>query len=82
MSFTFFDAGHILGSAYVLLEWTEAGKPRTLLFTADVGRYGSPILRDPQPLPGPVDYVITESTYGNAIARPDRATWSRSCSTR
>jgi metallo-beta-lactamase family protein len=63
--FTFFDAGHILGSAYVLVEWTEADKPRTLLFTADVGRYGTPILRDPQPLPGPADYVITESTYGN-----------------
>lgn len=65
VSFTFFDAGHILGSAYVVLEWTEAGKPRTLLFTGDIGRYDSPILRDPQPPPGPVDFVITESTYGN-----------------
>lgn len=65
VSFTFFDAGHILGSAYVLLEWTEANAPRTLLFTADVGRYGAPILRDPHPIPGPVDLVITESTYGN-----------------
>jgi metallo-beta-lactamase family protein len=65
VSFTFFDAGHILGSAYVLLEWDESGRKRTLLFTADIGRCDSPIIRDPQPLPGPVDHVITESTYGD-----------------
>ena len=70
VSFTFFDAGHILGSAYVLLEWHEAGADRKLLFTADVGRYGTPIIRDPQPLPGPVDLVITESTYGNTTHAP------------
>jgi len=70
VSFTFFDAGHILGSAYVLLEWDEAGKGRTLLFTADVGRYNTPILRDPTPVPGPVDFVITESTYGNTSHGP------------
>src|SRR5687767_5404996 len=46
VSFTFFDAGHILGSAYVILQWQEAGAPRSLLFTADIGRYGSPIIRD------------------------------------
>jgi metallo-beta-lactamase family protein len=65
VSFTFHDAGHILGSAYVVLEWEEAGKARRLLFTADVGRYGSPIIRDPQPPPGPMDLIISESTYGN-----------------
>jgi metallo-beta-lactamase family protein len=70
VAFTFHDAGHIMGSAYVLLEWTEAGQPRTLLFTADIGRYDTPILRDPAPLPGPVDLVITESTYGNAKHAP------------
>jgi metallo-beta-lactamase family protein len=64
VSFTFFDAGHILGSAYVVLEWGETGVNKRLLFTADVGRYNSPILRDPQSPPGPFDYVITESTYG------------------
>ena len=70
VSFTFFDAGHILGSAYVLLEWEEAGKGRTLLFTGDIGRYGTPIIRDPQPLTGPANLVITESTYGNASHAP------------
>src|SRR5687767_6426660 len=39
VAFTFFDAGHILGSAYVLVEWPEAGARKTLLFTADIGRY-------------------------------------------
>jgi metallo-beta-lactamase family protein len=70
VSFTFFDAGHILGSAYVLLEWDEAGARRSLLFTADIGRYGSAIIRDPHPLPGPVDFVITESTYGSITHAP------------
>jgi metallo-beta-lactamase family protein len=70
VSFTFFDAGHILGSAYVVLEWTEAGKNRSLLFTADVGRYGTPILRDPQMIPFAVDQFITESTYGNTKHAP------------
>ncbi len=64
VSFTFFDAGHILGSAFVLLEWTESNRPRSLLFTGDIGRYSTPILRDPQLIPHPVDYLITESTYG------------------
>ncbi len=41
--FTFYDAGHILGSAYVVIEFEEEdgdAKPRSrkLLFTADVGR--------------------------------------------
>lgn len=69
VGFTFCDAGHILGSAYVVLDWTEPAAggttPRTLLFTADIGRRGTPILRDPQALAtSPFDYVITESTYG------------------
>jgi metallo-beta-lactamase family protein len=70
VSFTFLDAGHILGSAYVVLEWAEAGAPRNLLFTADVGRYNSPILRDPTPPPFPAQQVITESTYGNTTHGP------------
>ena len=70
VSFTFFDAGHILGSAYVVLEWSENGGTKRLLFTADVGRYNSPILRDPQPPSGRFDFVITESTYGAKVHAP------------
>ena len=70
VTFTFFDAGHILGSAYIVLEWDEAGARRRTLFTADIGRYGTPMLNDPEPPPGPADVIITESTYGNARHAP------------
>lgn len=69
--FTFHDAGHILGSAYVVLEWKDAnsGGLKSLLFTADLGRYSTPIIRDPV-APPVVDYVITESTYGGRRHAP------------
>jgi len=60
---TFLDAGHILGSALTLLEITEDGRTRRLLFSGDIGRRGLAILRDPTPAPT-ADYVIMESTYG------------------
>ncbi len=60
---TFFDAGHILGSAITLLEVEEDGKTRRIVFSGDVGRPGMPILRDPECLPQ-ADVLITESTYG------------------
>lgn len=63
---TFFDAGHILGSAGVLLEAGRDGAARRLFFTGDLGRRDVPILRDPVPVPAP-DYVITESTYGDRV---------------
>jgi metallo-beta-lactamase family protein len=68
--FTFFDAGHILGSAYIFLEWNEAGQSRNLLFTGDVGRYDTPILRDPAAPPAAVQQIISESTYGNSTHGP------------
>ncbi|HET7459215.1 MAG TPA: MBL fold metallo-hydrolase [Gemmatimonadaceae bacterium] len=78
------DAGHILGSASVVVEVTEEGKTQRLVFSGDVGRRGLAIIRDPQPpdaaaAGGPVDAVIMESTYGNrdhesvATARADLA---------
>jgi metallo-beta-lactamase family protein len=70
VAFTFYDAGHILGSAYVVLEWRERGRQRRLLFTADIGRYNTPIIRDPVPPPANVDMVITESTYGGRTHEP------------
>jgi metallo-beta-lactamase family protein len=70
VSFTFFNAGHILGSAYIVLEFSEEGRTKRLLFTGDVGRYNAPILRDPQPIPGVFDYLITESTYGGKTHAP------------
>jgi metallo-beta-lactamase family protein len=62
---TFLEAGHILGSACILLEVPVNGHTAKILYTGDLGRQNMPILRDPQtPLPE-VDYLITESTYAN-----------------
>ena len=61
---TFLDAGHILGSAIILLEIEENGRRTRVLFTGDLGRNEMPILRDPAPAP-PADVLIAESTYGN-----------------
>lgn len=66
---TFFDAGHILGSASLLLEVREDGKSYSLGFTGDLGRKNLPILRDPSPLPS-VDWLVSESTYGNRLHPP------------
>lgn len=62
---TFVDAGHILGSASVVLECTEGSTTRRLVFSGDIGRWGLPIIRDPQPPAGGADLIIMESTYGN-----------------
>lgn len=64
MSFEFAEAGHILGSASVDLRIMEPGGHR-LVFSGDIGRRGLPIIRDPNPPPGPVDTLIVESTYAN-----------------
>ena len=61
---TFVDAGHILGSASVLLDCTEGSTTRRLVFSGDIGRSGLPIIRDPE-TPEGADAVIMESTYGN-----------------
>jgi metallo-beta-lactamase family protein len=60
---TFYDAGHILGSAIVFLTIKENGRIVNLAFSGDLGRYDMPILRDPETIP-PIDYFIGESTYG------------------
>ncbi|MBX7059855.1 MAG: MBL fold metallo-hydrolase [Leptospirales bacterium] len=64
MSFQFFDAGHILGSAMVMLRFQHRGEETRLLFSGDLGRRNMPILRDPD-LPDGADYLILESTYGD-----------------
>jgi len=69
---TFYDAGHILGSAGILLEIDEIGgpsrlgrkKPLRLWFSGDIGRRGLPLIRDPE-LPQPVDVLMMECTYGD-----------------
>jgi metallo-beta-lactamase family protein len=60
----FFDAGHILGSAIVLLHIDDGRQRLRLAFTGDHGRKFLPILRDPEPIPE-CDVLLTESTYGD-----------------
>jgi len=66
---TFLDAGHILGSAIILLEIKEGQRQTRLLFSGDLGRNDRPILRDPTPAP-PADVLLIESTYGNRSHTP------------
>jgi metallo-beta-lactamase family protein len=61
---TFYDAGHILGSAMVLLEWVEDEIEKSFLFSGDIGRKHLPILKDPD-IPPKADWVLMESTYGD-----------------
>ena len=63
---TFRDAGHILGSAQVVLDIREGERKFRYLFSGDVGRGGDDILRDPEPVEN-VDYLQIESTYGGRI---------------
>jgi metallo-beta-lactamase family protein len=66
INLTFYDAGHILGSAIVVLDIVdqEAGRDVRLVFSGDVGRPNRPILRDPVFLDR-ADVLLIESTYGN-----------------
>ena len=66
VTLTFYDAGHILGSAMVCLDIEEDGRKKRLLFTGDLGREGASLLRDPA-VPADVDILITESTYGDRL---------------
>lgn len=60
----FRDAGHILGSAIVVLDVEDGGTTRRLVFSGDVGNWPAPLLRDPEPVDG-ADVLLLESTYGN-----------------
>lgn len=67
---TWHDAGHMLGSASLALGLREAGvTEKRLVFSGDIGRVGTPILRDPDP-PQDADYLIMECTYGNRLHPP------------
>jgi metallo-beta-lactamase family protein len=66
---TFCDAGHILGSASILLELGEPGQSRSILFSGDIGNDGRPLLRPPTP-PDRADIIVMESTYGDRRHRP------------
>jgi metallo-beta-lactamase family protein len=57
-----FDAGHILGSAFIKIE----ADGRSVVFSGDLGNYPAPIIKSTEALPQ-VDYCLVESTYGDRI---------------
>ena len=59
------EAGHILGSASVVLELQEGATTRRVVFSGDIGRHDLPIIRNPEPPTGGADVILCESTYGN-----------------
>src|SRR3989344_4261191 len=63
------DAGHILGSAMIEIRTGGQGAPLKVLFTGDVGNSPAPLLRDTEVV-GDVDYMITESVYGDRNHEP------------
>ena len=69
---TLVDAGHMLGSAHVVLDIhdNETNKDVRVIFSGDIGRPGIPIIRDPQPITEGADVLIIESTYGNRSHPP------------
>lgn len=68
---TFYEAGHILGSAISILKYKNGDKTFTVCFTGDLGRFNKPIIKDPaldfDPADRNVDLMIMESTYGDRI---------------
>jgi metallo-beta-lactamase family protein len=69
ISFTFYDAGHVLGASMIEVRIEQNGEERILLFSGDIGRQRRPILNDPTTF-SEADYVLTESTYGDRLLEP------------
>jgi metallo-beta-lactamase family protein len=71
---TFYEAGHILGSAISVIRYAGNGRPLTVGYTGDLGRFDKPILKDPaadfHPDHRRLDLLIMESTYGNRTHEP------------
>ncbi|MCX8057771.1 MAG: MBL fold metallo-hydrolase [Ignavibacteria bacterium] len=72
---TFFNAGHILGSAIINLKIKENGKLINLVFTGDLGRKNLPIIKDPDIVETP-HFLISEATYGGRLHQSQNETKS------
>jgi metallo-beta-lactamase family protein len=74
MSCTFYDAGHILGSAITVIRAQENGRHYNICYTGDIGRFDKPIIKDPTldfiEEDTNVDLLIMESTYGDRLHAP------------
>ncbi len=65
-----YDAGHILGSAMIVIETIENGKVKRLAFSGDLGRPGTPLITDPEFFEEEIEALIMESTYGDRLHQP------------
>jgi metallo-beta-lactamase family protein len=71
---SFYDAGHILGSAISIITVRENDRTYRVGFTGDIGRFDKPILNDPtlsfDEAERDLDLLIMESTYGDRLHEP------------
>ncbi len=67
---TFLPAGHLLGAAYVYIEFLDNGIKKTIGFSGDIGRDNYPLLPNPSIMPE-VDYLVMETTYGSRLHSDD-----------
>lgn len=74
LTMTFYEAGHILGSAITIIKHNANGQTKTIAYTGDIGRFEKPILRNPaldfEEQDRNVDLLVMESTYGNRDHEP------------
>ena len=66
---TYYNAGHILGSASILVEAAEKSASHRVLFSGDIGSPSHPLLRPPE-TPSTADMVVMETTYGDRLHSP------------
>jgi len=66
---TYYNAGHILGSASILVEAEEKAGRHSMLFSGDIGSPSHPLLRPPQ-TPPTAQMVVMETTYGDRLHSP------------
>ena len=71
---TFYEAGHILGSAMSVIQFRQGNSTKTVLYSGDLGRFNKPIIKDPNldfaEEHRHIDLMIMESTYGNRLHEP------------
>lgn len=60
---TFWNAGHILGSSFIVVE----AEGETLVFSGDLGNAPAPLIGDPEHFTGNATYALIESTYGDRV---------------
>ncbi len=71
IKYRFLDAGHILGSSSLELYYKDSSEEKKIVFSGDIGKKGSPIVRDPF-TPPEADFVVMESTYGNRLHKTQK----------